>query len=100
MTATMTMPMTTMTTTTATPMAARRRKEIAFLAHDLFGRMQDLAAAVGDLVPSELAAGDGTLTEGHPLAAVADQLDEALLCFDLLQEELGLPAGVAPRYRK
>jgi hypothetical protein len=86
------------TMTMTTTMAARRRKEIAFLSRDLFGRMQDLAAAVGDLVPSELADGDGALADGDPLRSIADQLDEALLCFDLLQEELGLPAGVAPRY--
>jgi hypothetical protein len=42
----------------------------------------------------------GELAAGAPLRAVADQLDDALLCFDLLQEELGLPAGAGPRYRR
>jgi hypothetical protein len=32
------------------------------------------------------------------MRAVADRLDEAILCFDLLQQELGLPPGAAPRY--
>jgi hypothetical protein len=32
------------------------------------------------------------------MRAVADQFDEALLCFDLLQQELGLPEGTGPRY--
>jgi hypothetical protein len=40
----------------------------------------------------------GELADGIPLRAVADQLDETLLCFNLLQEELGLPAGQEPRY--
>jgi len=44
------------------------------------------------------AAGGGELADGSPLRAVAEQLDEALLCFNLLQEELGLPAGQGPRY--
>lgn len=92
MTGTMTMTM------TMTTMAARRRKEIAFLARDLYGRMQNLVTAVGELVPADLADGDGVLTEGHPLRAIAEQLDEAMLCFNLIQEELGLPAGMAPQY--
>ena len=54
--------------------------------------------AVGDLIPAELAAGGGELVEGTPLRAVAQQLDDALLCFDLLQQELGLPTGAEPRY--
>jgi hypothetical protein len=29
--------------------------------------------------------GGGELAEGAPMRAVADRLDEALLCFDLLQ---------------
>ena len=78
--------------------AMRRRREIEFLARELFGQMERLVTAVGDLVPAELAAGSGELADGTPLRAVADQLDEALLCFDLLQEELGLPAGAEPRY--
>jgi len=80
--------------------AVRRRREIEFLARELFVRAQDLMAAVGDLVPAELAAGSGDLTDGAPLRAVAEQLDDALLCFDLLQEELGLPAGAGPRYAR
>jgi hypothetical protein len=79
-------------------MAVRRRREIEFLARDLFAQARGLMAAVGDLVPAELAAGDGELADGSPLRAVAEQLDDALSCFDLLQEELGLPAGVGPRY--
>jgi hypothetical protein len=84
-------------------MAVRRRREIEFLARELFAQAQALMTAVGDLVPAELAAGDGDLAPHSwggptPLRAVAEQLDEALLCFDLLQEELGLPAGVGPRY--
>jgi hypothetical protein len=43
-------------------------------------------SAVGDLVPAELAAGDGELAGGHPLQAVAEQLDDALRYFNLLQE--------------
>jgi hypothetical protein len=78
--------------------AMRRRREIEFLARELFVRAQDLVTAVGDLVPAELAAGGGELVDGTPLRAVAERLDEALLCFDLLQEELGLPAGAEPRY--
>jgi hypothetical protein len=72
--------------------AMRRRREIDFLARELFRQAQDLMTAVGDLVPAELAAGGGELAEGTPMRAVADRLDEALLCFDLLQQELGLPA--------
>lgn len=104
----MTATMTTTQTKTATvkkntpaaapTMAARRRKEIAFLARHLFGQMRDLVTAIGELVPAELADGDGVLTEGHPLLAIAEQLDEAMLCFNLIQEELGLPAGMSPRY--
>jgi hypothetical protein len=78
--------------------AMRRRREIDFLARELFRQAQDLMTAVGDLVPAELASGGGELAEGTPMRAVADRLDEALLCFDLLQQELGLPAGTAPRY--
>lgn len=85
-------------TTTTPTMAARRRKEIAFLARHLYGQMRDLTTAIGELVPAELADGDGVLAEGHPLLAIAEQLDEAMLCFNLIQEELGLPAGMAPRY--
>jgi hypothetical protein len=78
--------------------AMRRKREIEFLARELFRQAQDLVTAVGDLVPAELAAGDGELADGTPLRAVADRFDEALLCFDLLQEELGLPPGTGPRY--
>jgi hypothetical protein len=78
--------------------AMRRRREIEFLARELFRQAQDLVTAVGDLVPAELAAGGGELADGAPLRAVAERLDEALLCFNLLQEELGLPAGAEPRY--
>jgi hypothetical protein len=34
------------------------------------------------------------------MRAVADWFDEAMLCFDLLQQELGLPAGAEPRYAR
>jgi hypothetical protein len=78
----------------------RRRREIEFLAGELFRQVEGLRDAVGDLVPAELAAGDGELALGAPLHAVAQQLDDALACFDLLQEELGLPAGQEPRYRR
>jgi hypothetical protein len=78
--------------------AMRRRREIEFLARELFRQSQDLVTAVGDLIPAELAAGGGELVDGTPLRAVAQQLDDALLCFDLLQQELGLPAGGEPRY--
>ena len=71
--------------------------EIEFL-RELYRQAQDLLTAVGDLVLAELAAGNGELAEGTPLRAVADRLDEALLCFDLLQQELGLPEGTGPRY--
>jgi hypothetical protein len=81
-------------------MAVRRRREIEFLARELFGQAQALMTAVGDLVPAELAAGVGDLADGAPLRSVAEQLDDAMLCFDLLQEELGLPAGAGPRYRR
>jgi hypothetical protein len=80
--------------------AMRRRREIEFLARELFGQAQELLTAVGDLVPAELATGDGGLADGSPLRTVADQLDNALLCFNLLQQELGLPAGAEPRYRR
>jgi hypothetical protein len=84
-------------------MAMRRRREIELLARDLFAQAQGLMTAVGDLVPAELAAGTGDLAPRPsggpiPLRAVAERLDDALLCFDLLQEELGLPAGAEPRY--
>jgi hypothetical protein len=79
-------------------MTMRRRREIEFLARELFGQAQGLLTAVGDLVPAELAAGDGELADGSPLRTVADRLDDALLCFDLLQQELGLPAGGERRY--
>jgi hypothetical protein len=79
-------------------MAMRRRREIEFLARDLFGQAQALMTAIGDLVPAELAAGAGDLADGAPLRSVADQLDDAMLCFDLLQEELGLPSGAGPRF--
>jgi hypothetical protein len=36
--------------------------------------------------------------DGSPLRSVAERLDDALLCFNLLQQELGLPAGAEPRY--
>jgi hypothetical protein len=88
------------TMTTTTTMAARRGREIAFLARELFQQVQGVLGAVGDLVPAELASGAGEL-EGNPaLRAVAERLDEALACFDLLQEELGLPLGREPRYRR
>jgi hypothetical protein len=79
-------------------MAMRRRREIEFLARELFRQAQGLLTAVGDLVPAELAAGGGELADGSPLRSVAEQLDDALLCFNLLQQELGLPAGTEPRY--
>ena len=79
-------------------MAVRRRREIEFLARELYSQAQGLMTAIGDLVPAELASGGGELVDGAPLRAVAEQLDDALLCFDLLQEELGLPAGAGPRY--
>ena len=76
----------------------RRRREIEFLARELFRQSQDLMTAIGDLVPAELAAGGGELADGTPLRAVADRLDDAMQCFNLLQEELGLPEGAGPRY--
>jgi hypothetical protein len=87
-------------TTRATPTAARRRREIEFLARELFHQIQVVLTAAGDLVPAELAAGDGELAAGTPLGAVAQQLDDALRYFDLLQEELGLSDGREPRYRR
>ena len=78
----------------------RRRREIEFLARELYQQVQGVLSAVGDLVPAELAAGAGEL-EGNPsLRAVAGRLDDALTCFGLLQEELGLPSGREPRYRR
>jgi hypothetical protein len=84
-------------------MAVRRRREIEFLARELFAQAQGLLTAVGDLVPAELAAGAGDLAPHPsggpaPLRAVAERLDDTLRCFDLLQEEIGLPAGAGPRY--
>jgi hypothetical protein len=87
-----------MTTTTTT--ATRRCREIAFLARELYQQVQGVLSAVGDLVPAELAAGEGGL-EGNPsLRAVAERLEDALTCFGLLQEELGLPGDGEPRYRR
>jgi hypothetical protein len=80
--------------------AMRRRREIEFLSRELYRQAEELLTAVGDLVPAELAGGGGELAEGTALRAVADRLDEALLCFDLLQQELGLPEGAAPRYAR
>ena len=57
-------------------------------------------AAVGDLVPAELAGRDGQLAAGTPIRAVADRIDDTLLCFDLLQDELGLRPGAAPKYAR
>jgi hypothetical protein len=89
----------TMTTTTMTT-AARRRREIAFLARELFEQSRGVLNAVGDLVPAELAAGESELGDHAALQAVAERLDDALRSFDLLQEELGLPLGREPRYRR
>jgi hypothetical protein len=86
-----------MTTTTT---AVRRSREIAFLARELYQQVQGVLSAVGDLVPAELAAGAGELEGNGALRAVAERLDDALMCFGLLQEELGLPAGREPRYRR
>jgi hypothetical protein len=83
-----------------TTAAARRRREIEFLARELSDQARGVLKAVEDLVPAELAAGDGELGVGTPLGVVAQQLDDALTLFDLLQEELGLPAGGEPRYRR
>ena len=83
-----------------TTAAARRRREIEYLARELYRQAQGVLSAVGDLVPAELAVGAGELAVGTPLAAVAEQLDDALRYFNLLQEELGLPAGREPRYRR
>jgi hypothetical protein len=83
-----------------TTMATRQRREVEFLARELFRQAQDLLATVGDVVPSELAAAGGGLADGTPLRAVADRLDETLLCFNLLQEELGLPDGAQARYAR
>jgi hypothetical protein len=77
----------------------RRRREVAFLARELYNQAQALLSAVGDLVPAELAAGTGDLEACPPLRTVAQKLDDTLTCFDLLQEELGLPTGREPRYR-
>ena len=84
-------------TETMTTMAMRRRREIEFLARTC-SAVQALMTAIGDLVPAELSAGGGELADGAPLRSVADQLDDAMLCFDLLQEELGLPAGSGSRF--
>lgn len=81
-------------------MTTRRRREIEFLARELYRQTQDLLTSVGDLVPAELAAGSGALAEGTPLRSVADRFDEALLCFNLLQQELGLPEDAEPRYAR
>jgi hypothetical protein len=83
-----------------TTTAARRRQEIAFLARELYQQVQGVLGAVGDLVPAELAAGTGELEGNGALRAVAERLDDALTCFGLLQEELGLPAGREPRSRR
>ena len=85
-----------MTETITTTM--RRRREVEFLSRELYRQAQDLLTAIGDLVPAELAAGDGTLADGTPLGAVAGRLDELMLCFDLLQQELGLPEGTNPHF--
>jgi hypothetical protein len=87
-----------MTTTTTT--ATRRCREIEFLARELYEQVQGVRSAVGDLVPTELAAGAGELAGNGALRAVAERLDEALTCFGLLREELGLPAGREPRSRR
>jgi hypothetical protein len=85
---------------TPDPGCPRRRREIAFLSRELDQQVEGVRSAVGDLVPAELAAGTGEL-EGNPwLRAVAERLDDALRCFGLLQEELGLAAGREPRYRR
>lgn len=85
-----------MTETMTTTM--RRRREVEFLARELYRQAQDLLTAIGDLVPAELAAGDGTLSDGLPLSAIACRLDDLMLCFDLVQQELGLPEGIEPRF--
>lgn len=81
-------------------MEARRRREIEFLARDLYRQVQDLLTSVGDLVPAELSAGRGGLVEGTPLNAVAERLDDAAVCFRLLQEELGLRDEAQARYAR
>ena len=78
----------------------RRRREIEFLARELDQQVQGVLSAVGDLVPAELAAGAGEREGNGALRAVAERLDDALTCFGLLQEELGLPLGREPRYRR
>jgi hypothetical protein len=83
-----------------TTAATRRRREIEFLARELYQQARGVLDAVGDLVPAELASGDGELAGGRPLGAVAERVDDVLRCFDLLQEELGLPAGRESRYRR
>jgi hypothetical protein len=80
----------TMMTTTAT---VRRRREIEFLAGELFRQVEGLLGAVGDLVPAELAAGDGDLAPGTSLGTVAQQLDDVRMCLDLLRAELAGGGG-------
>jgi hypothetical protein len=89
-----------MTAVTEASAEVRRRREIEFLARDLFNHVQDVVAAVGNLVPAQLAAGDGDLDDCAPLQVLAQELDDTLTLFDLLQEELGLPPGHEPRYRR
>ena len=84
----------------STTTAARRRQEIAFLARELFQQVEGVLGAVGGLVPAELAAGPGELEVNPALRGLAERLDDALRCFDLLQEEVGLPLGREPRYRR
>ena len=84
-----------MTTTTT-----RRCREIAFLSRELYQQVQGVLSAVGDLVPAELAAGDGGLAGNPSLRSVAERLDDALTCFGLLQEELGLPGDGEPQSRR
>jgi hypothetical protein len=98
----------TMTTTQTISMTAvaeasaevRRRREIEFLARDLFNHVQDVVTAAGNLIPAQLAAGDGELDQCAPLCELAHALDDTLTLFDLLQEELGLPPGLEPRYQR
>ncbi len=73
-------------------MAVRRRREIEFLARELYSQAQGLMTAIGDLVPAELASGGGELVDGAPLRAVAEQLDD---CAFVLRPAAGgaRPAG-------